>query len=249
MASNKSSQGGTHCDANPGLGTARTRQQQHTWSQHPAAPVIALVDCKTTLVCAGFSFLAAALEKSLAICWKFQIAVSFGGLHPRTGVARQVTSRSWAFPDKNCWNSLPFEYSPSICNFIWKQFLQGLLDFHQNCFQKYRGSKGWLFPRHSLSLWPLRYPQSEQAQRIHHEKQSQKHTWASLACQGEHIALSIFDSICWKSATLKLKMLIFEVSGIRKFVARADPGMVSCKGLRAGWKGLNTAQAIGGRCK
>lgn len=76
-------------------------------------------------------------------------------------------------------------------------------------------------------------------------KSTPGHHWPARG----NIALSIFDSICWKSATLKLKMLIFEVSGIRKFVARADPGMVSCKGLHAGWKGLNTARAIGGRCK
>lgn len=66
-------------------------------TQCTAAPGIALVYCKTALVCAGFSFLAAALEKSLALCWKFQISVCFGGLCPRAGAARQVTTRSWAF--------------------------------------------------------------------------------------------------------------------------------------------------------
>lgn len=99
------------------------------------------------------------------------------------------------------------------------------MGFHQNCFQKYWGSEGDSFFRCSLSLWPL--PSVRRAQRIHHEKQPQKHSWDSLTCRG-NVALTS-DSIRWKSATLMLRTLNFEISRIRKFAARAFCGLVSCK--------------------
>lgn len=59
-------------------------------------------------------------------------------LCPRAAVARQGNLLGPGLLLTNsCWNCCLFEYSSFIRNFIWKSFLQGLLDFDQNCFQKY----------------------------------------------------------------------------------------------------------------